>query len=204
MSPSPKPSGDISPSKDEWREWFRSYRRSLSLSAYRARSAVICCRVFAHPITAHASCIHVYWPLLDQREVDTRPLIQALRGLGTTVVLPVVTSYDPESPTMEHRRYEGPSSLSPNRWGIQEPTDTERVPPSALDAVIVPALGVDQDGNRIGHGSGYYDAFLNTVDAPRILPIYSACVVPSVPTDDHDVPVTVLVTERQRTPVPSA
>lgn len=198
MSSSPVPADDISLSKKEWRERFQSYRRSLPAPLYRARSAVICCRVFAHSAIAQASTVHLYWPLLDQREVDTRPLIQALRGLGTTVVLPVVTSYDPESPTMEHRRYEGPSSLTTNRWGIREPTQTERVPPSALDAVVVPALGADQNGNRIGHGSGYYDAFLETVTAPRILPIYSACVVSSVPTDDHDVPMTALVTERRR------
>lgn len=193
----PAPTDDAPPTKDEWRDRFRSYRRSLPNSSYQARSAVICCRTFAHPVIARASTLHVYWPLADRGEVDTRPLIQALRALGTTIVLPVITSYEPESPTMEHRRYEGPSSLTTNRWGIREPTDTERVPPDALDAVVPPALGVDRDGNRIGQGSGYYDAFLHSVDAPRILPMYSACVVPSVPTDDHDVPVTMVVTERQ-------
>lgn len=197
MSASTSPHGDALRSKDEWREQFRSYRRSLTVPSYRARSAVICCRVFAHPAIERASTIHIYWPLSDQGEVDTRPLIQALRGLGATVVLPVVTSYEPDSPTMEHRRYEGPSTLTTNRWGIREPTDTKRVSPEALDAVVVPALGVDRNGNRIGHGSGYYDAFLQAVDVPRLLPIYSSCVVASVPTDSHDVPVTTLVTERR-------
>ncbi len=192
------PPDDAVPTKDDWRDRFRSYRRSLSDASYRARSAVICCRVFAHSVIADASTVHIYWPMSDEREVDTRPLIQALRGLGTTIVLPVITSYDPESPTMEHRRYDGPSSLTPNRWGIPEPTDTERVPIGDLDAVVVPALGVDRNGNRIGQGAGYYDAFLQSVEIPRLLPIYSACVVPSVPTDDHDVPVTTIVTERQR------
>lgn len=198
MSSSQAPPDDVTPyTKDDWRTRFRSYRRSLPDPSYRARSAIICCRLFAHPVVARASVIHVYWPLLDQGEVDTRPLIQALRGLGTTMVLPVVTSFDPASPTMEHRVYEGPSSLTTNRWGIREPTDTERVPPDAIDTAVVPALGADRNGNRIGQGGGYYDTFLEAVEGPRILPLYSACVAPSVPTAPHDVPITDIVTERK-------
>jgi 5-formyltetrahydrofolate cyclo-ligase len=120
------------------------------------------------------------------------------------VVLPVVTSYDPDSPTMEHRRYEGRSALTPNRWGILEPAATERVPPDALDVVIVPGLGADHSGNRIGQGSGYYDAFLRSVDAQRVLVTYDECFVPSLPTEAHDVPVTTVVTERGTTSISSS
>ena len=185
----------VSTSKDARRTQFRNYRRSLSPGSYRARSSLIGHRALTVPAVAETSVVHTYWPLRDRGEVDTRPLITALRGQGAEVVLPVVTSFDPEIPTLEHRRYAGPSALETNRWGIREPTGTERVDPEALDLVIVPALGADRRGHRLGHGSGYYDAFLQSVPCPRIALVYEACVVRSLPSAPHDVPMTALVTE---------
>jgi 5-formyltetrahydrofolate cyclo-ligase len=182
-------------SKDAWRTQFRDYRRALSSASYRARSSLIGHRALTVPDVVDAQVIHTYWPLRDRGEVDTRPLITALRGRGAEVVLPVVTSFDPETPTLEHRRYAGPSALEANRWGIREPTGTDRVDPEVLDLVIVPALGTDREGHRLGHGSGYYDAFLQSVTCPRVALVYEACVVRSLPSAPHDVPMTTLVTE---------
>ncbi len=190
------PSATASTSKDEWRAQFRAYRRELSAEAYAARSALICSRVLGLSAVAEASTVHTYWPQAATGEVDTRLLIGALREQGVELVLPVVTSYDPAAPTMEHRRYAGPAAMTTNRWGIREPTGTERISPDALDAVIVPALGAGQNGHRIGHGSGYYDAFLQSVDAPRIIVVYEDCLIPAVPTASHDIPGTHIVTER--------
>lgn len=185
-----------SSSKDRWRSQFRNYRRSLSPNSYSARSSLIAHRALTVPDVAEAEVVHVYWPLREHGEVDTRILIAALRGRGAEVVLPVVTSFDPDTPTLEHRRYEGPSSLEPNQWGIREPVDTKRVTPSALDLVIVPALGADRTGHRLGHGFGYYDAFLQSVTCPRVALVYEACLVSTLPCASHDVPMTTLVTEQ--------
>lgn len=184
-------------SKDFWRRQFRAYRRSLSPASYRARSSLIVHQALTVPALARAEVVHTYWPLTDQREVDTRPLIATLRAENREVVLPVVSSFSPETPTLEHRRYEGPQSLTPNRWGIKEPTNSELVPPTAVDVVVVPALGVGRNGHRIGHGSGYYDAFLQSVQCPRVALTYEACLAPSLPNASHDVPVTTIVTEQQ-------
>lgn len=184
-------------SKDEWRSQFRAYRRSLDATAYAARSNLIAHRSLGLPEVAEAKRVHCYWPLSDRGEIDTRPFIAALRSQHTDVVLPVVTSYDPARPTLEHRRYTGPEALEPNRWGICEPVGTEVVSPDSLDVVIVPALGADRTGHRLGHGSGYYDAFLESVPCPRIALIYEDCMVESLPNAPHDVPMTTLVTERR-------
>jgi len=140
--------------------------------------------------------VHVYWALQERGEVDTRLIIAALRQRGAEVVLPVVQSVDAAPPTLAHRRYEGPSALETNQWGIAEPIGTERVAPEAPGVILVPALGADRDGQRLGHGSGYYDAFLASVSCPRIALVYDDCVVPSLPTAPHDVPMTTLVTEQ--------
>jgi 5-formyltetrahydrofolate cyclo-ligase len=147
--------------------------------------------------------VHCYWPQAGTHEVDTRPLIGALRAANRSIVLPVVTSYDPETPEMAHHRYEGRRALTPNQWGIPEPTDTPAVSPSALDLVVVPALGVGRNGHRIGHGGGYYDAFLADVAAPKVVLSYEDCVVDAIPGASHDVPVTAIVTEHTIYDVPS-
>ncbi|MFP4227363.1 MAG: 5-formyltetrahydrofolate cyclo-ligase [Salinivenus sp.] len=184
------------PSKASCRARFRTYRRSLAPAVRQARSALIGHRALRHRDVARGTTVHVYWPLDEQGEIDTRPLIAALRGCGATVVLPVVTSFAPHRPTMEHRRYEGPDSLTTNRWGIREPQNTPSVSPQALDAVIVPAVGAGRNGHRIGQGAGYYDAFLAAVEAPRIGLVYDACLLPRVPSASHDIRLTAIITER--------
>jgi 5-formyltetrahydrofolate cyclo-ligase len=170
---------------------------------YRVRSSLIAHRALTVRALAAASVVHVYWPLTDRGEVDTRLLIGALRSRGVTVVLPVVTSFAPEAPTLEHRRYTGQEALQTNRWGIREPVGTERVSPDALDLVVVPAAGADRRGHRLGHGSGYYDAFLSSISCPRVALVYDACVVPELPSAPHDVPMTTLVTEHEALDLPA-
>lgn len=186
----------VSASKDELRAQFRAYRRSLDEASKAARSGLIVHRAVSLAAIARAEVVHVYWPLGDRGEVDTRPLIAALRSWGTQVVLPVMTSFDPDTPTLEHRCYTGPHALETNRWGVREPVNTECLSAQDLDAVIVPALGADQNGHRIGYGAGYYDAFLEPITCPRIALVYDACFIPSVPNASHDVPVSTVVTER--------
>ncbi|MFO8098616.1 MAG: 5-formyltetrahydrofolate cyclo-ligase [Salinibacter sp.] len=183
-------------SKSRCRARFRTYRRSLPPTSRQARSALITHRALGHRAVATGTTVHVYWPLYERGEIDTRPLIAALRGRGATVVLPVVTSFAPNAPTMDHRRYEGPGCLTTNRWGIREPQNTARIAPEALDVVIVPAIGAGRDGHRIGQGGGYYDAFLDAVNAPRIGLAYEACLLPRVPSAPHDIRLTTIITER--------
>ena len=187
-------------SKEELRKQFRTYRADLSSSTYRAKSTLICTRVLGIPAVARATVVHTYWPQISSGEIDTRPLVSALRSQGKSVVLPVVTNYDPDFPDMQHRHYDGPGTLRTNRWGIPEPSDTDRVPAADLDVVIVPALGAGRDGHRVGHGSGYYDAFLNEIGVPRIILAYENCLASSIPTEAHDVPGTHVVTERNVLP----
>ncbi len=185
-----------STTKSELRTEFEHYRASLSDAAYAERSAAIRAQARALPELDAARTVHIYWPMTDEREVDTRPLIERLHRQGRCVVLPVVTRFD-GTPEMTHRRYTGPACLATNRWGLREPQDTPEVSPASLDAVLVPALGAGRNGHRIGHGFGYYDAFLPRVAAPTLTLVYAACLVDAVPADPHDIPVSMIATEHE-------
>ena len=92
--------------------------------------------------------------LATQGELDVRPTLRALAQSGWTVVLPVCGP----KVTMHFAPWIPEDKLAANRYGIPEPT-TDPVPAADIDVVIVPGVGFDVDGSRIGHGAGYYDRF---------------------------------------------
>jgi len=96
---------------------------------------------------------------------------------------------------MKHVELESFSRLRQNEWGITEPDGDTIVSEEEIDAVVVPALAVDKDGFRLGHGYGYYDEFLATVHVQKICPIFSRCIIEKVLRENHDIPVSLLVTE---------
>lgn len=190
-------SESISTQKEELRRRFLRYRRSLSEEDYRRRSAAIVARAGELEELQAARTVHVYWPMLAQREIDVRPLVSHLEAQGAEIVLPVVVTFAAgETPTMSHIRHTGAEHLRANRWGILEPESGQKVAVDVLDAVVVPALGAGRNGHRIGYGRGFYDAFLSAVRVPKICLVYDACLVDVVPCQPHDVPMDVLVTER--------
>jgi 5-formyltetrahydrofolate cyclo-ligase len=182
--------------KDALRARFRTARATLSDEDYTAHSAAVCDRIAALPEIADAATVHVYWPLIARRELDTRLLIRHLDARGQRVVLPVVAAFE-GAPRLRHVVFAGEGRMRPNRWGILEPYDTPEVDPAVLDAVVVPAFGAGRNGHRIGHGRGFYDAFLSTVAATRVGAVFADCFVERVPAEPHDVPLDVIVTERE-------
>lgn len=184
--------------KAKLREHFVRYRRSLTDDDYEKLSAAIVERAADLPELRGAKTIHMYWPIIAEREVDTRPLIAQLESKDAEIVLPVVLNFDrTEEPALGHVRYPGSELLRTNKWGIAEPEHGRAVDVETLDAVIVPALGAGRNGHRVGHGRGYYDAFLSSVHGVKICLVYDACVVDAVPCESHDVAMDLVVTERE-------
>ncbi|GIV61852.1 MAG: 5-formyltetrahydrofolate cyclo-ligase [Rhodothermaceae bacterium] len=204
MKPSQTPS-DLRTEKAALRARFRAYRAALDPRTHVALSRAITERLTQLPVLDRARVIHVFWPHVERREVDLRPLIRSLAAADKQIVLPVVVTPDRNGdarPRLRHVRFTGEAALTPNRWGIHEPSGGESVPPERLDLVIVPALGAGRNGHRLGYGGGYYDAFLAGLDIPTICPVYDACLVDQVPAEAHDVPVRLIVTEKEVITVP--
>lgn len=65
----------------------------------------------------------------------------------------------------------------------------------ACDAVVVPALGVDRSGVRLGQGAGYYDRALEGVQCPVVALVYDDEVHGMLPSEPHDHPVDAAVTQ---------
>lgn len=98
------------------------------------------------------------------------------------------------------------AELESNRYGIPEPVCTEQdlLAPQAMDIVLLPLLGFDRRGYRIGYGGGYYDAsfsFLrerSEADRPLLVGIgYAAQQLDAIATEEWDVKLDYIATEKE-------
>ena len=162
-------------------------RAAMSSSTLKEGGRLIRDHVLEMPQVAAAGTIAAYYSV--GTEPDTRGLVFALWKRGSYVVLPVLL---PDG-DLDWASYEGPDSLSPGPRGLQQPAEPVRGTGTIAraDVVLVPALAVDQSGQRLGRGGGSYDRALARVgpQVPTIALLYDSELLPRVPADEHDRPV---------------
>ncbi|MDJ0366233.1 5-formyltetrahydrofolate cyclo-ligase [Hymenobacter sp. H14-R3] len=136
-------------------------RKLLSESELAMRSEQLCAQLFQHFPVAEWRWLHVFLPLLKQNEPDTWLIISRIwaERLPVRLAAPVV---QPDGIFLNHYELTAHTPLLLNRWGISEPAPdlATEVRPAQLDAVLVPLLACDQQGQRVGYGGGFYDRFL--------------------------------------------
>lgn len=176
------------------RQYCTAYRKHLAAREYVGLCQQIAANLAELKELKAARVFHAYWPNLSMREVDIRPVLSYLRALGHTIGFPVVDFASAE-PRLIHRIWDSEQAMIRNRWGIMEPVSGADLPLDEVDVVLVPALGLDHRGSRVGFGKGYYDRFLAHLDALFVSPIFGACVMERIKTAPHDVSMDVSVTE---------
>lgn len=79
---------------------------------------------------------------------------------------------------------------------IQEPTGNEVFPIEKIEVIIVPGVAFDRKGRRLGRGKGFYDRLLGESKAIKIGVGYEFQLVDEVPSEAHDVPMDIVITEK--------
>jgi 5-formyltetrahydrofolate cyclo-ligase len=132
-------------------------------------------------------------------ELDSAPLLRLARQRGCRIFLPRI---DTRTISMKFVEALSGARETINHLGIVEPHGTRSVPARWLDLVLLPLVGFDAQGMRLGMGGGYYDrtfAFRNRHTAwrgPRLVGVaYSFQQVPSITREAHDVRLDAVVTE---------
>lgn len=88
--------------------------------------------------------------------------------------------------------------LSPAKFGLFEPNNTCPILiPDEKTLCIVPAIAFDENGNRLGYGKGFYDRFLSNFKGASVGLTCSDLIVKQLPTDPHDTPVKIVITESE-------
>ena len=151
------------------------------------RSQSILERLFSHPRFVQAKTLLSY--VARAPEVETWPIVERALEERKKVYLPRV---NPESRQIWIIEISGQEKLEPGSYGILEPPfDKSRVgDPKDLDFVVVPGLGFDPQGGRLGRGGGYFDRFLKEAKKAYKIGLSFECqVVEAVPRGIHDIEV---------------
>lgn len=174
--------------KATWRQWAKAQRQSLPISAI---SAAICDHVAEWPVFQQAQTVLSFMAL--PTEVDLSDLQQ--RHPQKTWYVPRITTQG----TMAFYRVTPDTVWVKSAWGILEPREDAPplAPETGIDLILVPALAVDEAGNRLGYGKGYYDQFLAglTPIPTTLCPVPSALVVHQLPADPWDQPLDFMACE---------
>ena len=131
-------------------------------------------------------------------EVSIEAIIKTRLQKKLTTTFPVISS----NQSMAMVNPENLKKLSKNKFNILEPVSGNEVLPMEHDMIIVPTVGVDKNGFRVGYGGGYYDRLLkpilNKKNRPLIIGlVYDFQLIDDLINEEHDIKVDVVVTEKQ-------
>jgi 5-formyltetrahydrofolate cyclo-ligase len=183
----------VPPDLRAWRKAQRArlleQRRSLPADAHRQASETIMRELHARLLGAKHEMIGCYWPF--HREFNCVPYMREILKSGGRVALPVVIA---RGKPLEFRNWSEDAKMESGVWNIPHPASGPSVTPSLL---IIPLVGFDDEGYRLGYGGGYYDV---TVASFAVRPLlvgvgFEFSRLASIYPQPHDQPMDVIVTE---------
>lgn len=187
--------------RKQLRRELRTRRRNLNPLQQKRAAFALTRQLLRHPQVLRSRHIALYLP--NDGEIDPGFFIEVARRMGKACYLPVL------HPVYQNRlwfiRFDRTTALVPNRFGIPEPAKGPalRRAARALDLVLLPLVGFDPQGGRLGMGGGFYDrtfAFKLQQEqrSPYLIGLAHECqCVPSLPTAPWDVPLDAVITDRE-------
>jgi len=149
------------------------------------------------PEYAEAETVMFY---IDVRsEVRTRHDLDLALTSGKTIIIPWCNAEG----ELELFRLNSTDELEVGMYKILEPrTELRNLPEKqinveSLDLIMVPGVGFDRRGGRMGHGKGYYDKLLQHArnDTPLVALAFECQIFDEIPVADHDIYMDKLITE---------
>jgi len=123
-------------------------------------------------------------------EMDTFPLIQELLSRDKRVYAPKIL----DGLGLGSVLFDRDQPLKANSLGLFEPTGPLMPRDFRADVVVVPGLGFDRRGHRLGYGKGYYDRYLSLRPKVCVGLSFRCQVVDEVPTEEHDIALDAVIT----------
>ncbi|HEY5410312.1 MAG TPA: 5-formyltetrahydrofolate cyclo-ligase [Caulobacteraceae bacterium] len=165
-------------------------RMALPLDEHKAASAAIAETLTARFPAAAFGSLGCYWPF--RREYDCIPLMRQVIEAGGQVSLPVVLH---KNHPLEFRPWTPGARMEAGVWNIMHPAEGISVQPAAL---LIPLVGFDARGYRLGYGAGFYDRTIALFETPplKIGVGFELSRLDTIFPQDHDIPMDVIVTEK--------
>lgn len=185
------------------RRELKRRRQALSPREQRQAAISLCKRLQHLPELRRTKRISLYLPV--NGEIDPTLLLPWLRQRNVEVLLPVLRPFSANR--LWFVAYRDTTPMVKNRFGIAEPCPRfaasrhHRLPVWALDTLIVPLVGFDEQANRMGMGGGFYDrslAFMRRPGpSPALIGVAHACQqVETLPVEAWDIPLDAVVSDR--------
>jgi len=170
------------------RRHLKAERASLDGPGKRARDARIGEQILAWWRRTRPPLLAVYWPLSG--EPDLHATYALLVRAGAALALPVVVQ---RHAALAFAAWTPGETMVLDPMGVAVPAAPRTVarPP----ALLVPCLGFNAQGYRLGYGGGFYDRTLADGVRPATLGVAYACQAIAFDADSHDVPLDLIVTE---------
>jgi 5-formyltetrahydrofolate cyclo-ligase len=184
----------VGPAKIQLRSELRARWQSLSAGQRAAGAELLCRQVLAQDFWTRARIVLLFAPLPD--EVNLWPLLEYALAGGKTVALPRLAvdknCYAAAQVTDLQR------DLVAGAFGIREPAAAcAEIPLAKIDLALVPGVGFDPRGHRLGRGKGFYDRLLAEVGGRKCGLALDEQITAALPTEEHDVGMDVVLTPTQ-------
>ena len=181
--------------KAQLRRTLLNYLLAIPSEQREERSRKACRNLVSIKPFQEASTIMMFLSL--PHEVDTAEAILHAWQLGKIVAVPKISWEQRHMIPVQINSLE--TGLSTGASGMRNPVAGVPVPFEEIDLVVTPGLGFDKKGNRLGRGGSYYDRFFANTDlnAVRCGLGFAEQLVDAVPIVEHDVPVDLLVTDKE-------
>lgn len=185
-------------SKQLQRQQLRTQRQQLSYKALFQREHQLFRQLIQLPELKQARSIAAYWP--SKGEISLIKTLDYFQQQGKQIYLPRMQSQK----HMTFHPYCPRSALISNTFGISEPYSRRQKALRQVDVVLLPLVGFDSRGNRLGMGGGYYDralAFLqqqNWRKKPLLIGIaHDFQQLDTIASESWDIPLSLIVTNRR-------
>ena len=186
---SPAPS-DARLTKQALRELLRLATLDMTPDERAEQSALICRRIVESSLWRSSQAVLLYSPLIS--ELNVNPLIESgLSGMKTVSLPRFISKSDRYAPYVIRQS----GDVVDGAFGVREPSaDCVELEPNQLDLVIVPGVGFDSLGARLGRGGGHYDRLLQGLTATICGVCFRQQVLPRVPEEAHDIKMDCIIT----------
>ena len=185
--------------KSDLRRQLKAARKAFTPTNRRLAARASLRLALRHGLLLRAQRIGFYLP--QGGEFDVHPLLDQALMMKRQCYLPMLPR---RGRVMRFGQVGRKTRMTKNRYGIAEPVDARALRARQLDLLLMPLVGFDRQGHRLGMGGGYYDATLaymrhrRSWRKPRLVGVAYECQrVDVLPHDPWDMPLDAVLTERQ-------
>lgn len=178
--------------KAQKRKEIKKIQEKLEKIPIEQIDAAICGNICKTPAYQTARTVFAF--VGTASEINTVPFLEKVFQDGKRLVVPKCI----EKGVMIGYEIQSLQDLEPGKYGIREPKEyCKEVLKEEIDFAVVPCVACDRKGNRLGHGGGYYDRYLENTCMETAVICREALLLSDIPKEPHDKSMDWVVTEHE-------